>query len=852
MKHHRRPPLISAVASGLLFAAMLVTLFAAPPALAADSEADRQFAFAVKLMQRDEPDLAREAFVEFLRTYDEDGRVDDAHYYLALLARSRGETPTAARHLDQVDDPQVVDPARVQLLRGQVALELNEGDRAVRLLEAVRPEGLPDEATRATWRYLLGVAYRRTGNTAGAVHRFEAAAESETPIRGRALLELGKARAAQGEAAAALATLNQAMQAGVDPALAAEARKLAAELAYQQKQYEQAIALYRQVIDQHQSAAEFQPALMGLLRTLYAAGRDAEAVALFNRYAAKLPAESIGEALYLKAAALVRQERYAEALRTLDQFRQRTDASHPLFGDATYLAGLTLHHLDPARYASWYDRLGETVEIPHRNELRWLRAQAAAKQDKLAEAVEILAPMIEAEDGPYARRALLQRAAWREQLGRTDPASADYAAYARLFDDDPRATDATRRAIDLAFAAGQHERVIELAGLWLNQAPNDHDARETIRLKLALAQIKMRSYGPALRTLEQLTESRPEPRIAALGHFYQGLLLASLTRPGETGGSPERAAEQVGPALEYLNRALDGPLPDSQRVEAVALSARLLRLSGRQEEALAKYERLRELRPTGEMRIEPLTALWVGRGLYEAGRAEAALPWLRQVLDRDDLEANALAQARFYTARSLQAAGDYEGAIEMYRELLGRSDSYGERGRLGLAQCLAATGQFDAALEEYNGLINVEASRIAATALLESAKIQLAAAEKLRQLAEERQAEEYRAEARRRLHRITILYDIPRLDPVPLEAMLRLGRLALDADEPVKARGYFQTVADRDDAPAWNLLGRAEVALMEGRRADAEFLLKKVRQDHPRSEAADLAEQRRRELGFAS
>ena len=61
---------------------------------------------------------------------------------------------------------------------------------------------------------------------------------------------------------------------------------------------------------------------------------------------------------------------------------------------------------------------------------------------------------------------------------------------------------------------------------------------------------------------------------------------------------------------------------------------------------------------------------------------------------------NAIAEALFLSGSALGELGDHDGAIASYRRLVALSQGYGDRGRLGLARSLQATGNDEEALNE--------------------------------------------------------------------------------------------------------------------------------------------------------
>lgn len=779
----------------------------------AGGEADRQFAFAARLMQDGQADLAAEAFDDFLRDYPTDARVGDAWYYRALLALQLKQPKDARNHLANANKPLRVPPSRIALLRGQFLLEDDRPVDAVTQLEAVQPKELGDDAARATWHYLLGAAYRGANNPEAAGRQFDLASESKSPVYARAQLELGKTRLLLKQNAEALEALAQLASGKVDADVAAEAASLAAPLAYRLKQYEQAVALYRRLLDHHPASAFAGDARLGVLRALVAAGKHEQVLTEHAAMAHRLSPAEVAEGLYLKAAAQVQLKRYAQAITTLDQFARQAKADQPLRDDAVYLAGLCRYHTDAKAYAAWYDQVR-----PAGGQLAYLRAVAAERADDDRTALGIYSKLITANDATYTSKALLARARLYEKQSQPEAAAADLQAFASRYGADARAIDAQRKAISLALAAGRHDQSRELAEQWLAANPG-HDDADAVKLQLAAALMKLKQRAKAERVLDAVLAGKPDKEFEAPARFYRGALLAGDARPND----PKSAAAAIG----ELTRAEQLGLPPAQRVQSLALRARLHRLAGEQAKALAAYEQLRVADPDG--RYAPATAVWIGTGLIDRQQYEAAIAWLQRAADAKDADARTTAAARFHLARGYQLAGRHDEAVEAYRRQLATTEGFGEQGRLGLAGALAAQGKLDEALEEYNGLVRAEGSQVAATALYESASLHLKQAASLANAGADDQATPHRQEARRRLNRLIILHDVPQLQPLADRARVLLARteMSLGMRDPAVRR--LTEMVQRPNG-AWAQVAGAELLLIEGRTADARVLLKQTAQ----------------------
>ncbi|MDH3583239.1 MAG: tetratricopeptide repeat protein, partial [Phycisphaerae bacterium] len=421
--------------------------------------------------------------------------------------------------------------------------------------------------------------------------------------------------------------------------------------------------------------------------------------------------------------------------------------------------------------------------------------------------------VIQRKDHPYAQRALLQRAALYEQAGRRDEAAVDYAAYAQRFGQNPQAVEAGRRAIDLAFGNRKFAEVVELARPWLKNKAGAPAIRHGVQLKLAVSLIKLGHNEQALAELAALLADKPGADLLTLGEYYRGLLLAGDAKQGDA-------------AIRSLESALRGKLASEQVVEGTALIARLHRMAGRDDAAVKMYLKLRDLAP--DRPIPTVNRLWVGRSLYESGNTQAALVWLSGVLADQQASSAVLSEALFLTARCHHDSGASKQAVETYQRLVAFSAGYVDQGRLGLAQALAAMGKVDSALIEYDGLLQVRGSEVKATALLESAGLQADLAARYRKAGNVQAAETQWKEALNRLKRVTLLHDLPELEPVVLRALMMLGQIARERGDVERARLHYQRITKRSGNTAWHEAGKAEFHLLDGRRGDAIVVLRRL------------------------
>ncbi len=372
-----------------------------------------------------------------------------------------------------------------------------------------------------------------------------------------------------------------------------------------------------------------------------------------------------------------------------------------------------------------------------------------------------------------------------------------------------------------------------MAGPWLGRKEVDAAAASAVKLRVAMALIKLDRRPEARQSFEALLASNPTPPIAALAHYYRGVLLAS-----ESPGKP--------PAIEALRAAIAGQLPVEQKVEALTLIARQHRLAGRNGDAIKTYEELRALRSPDK--LEPATAAWVGRGLHEAGQFETSLAWLQPAASRKDAPEVARAEATYYLAESLRRLGRHDAAVEAYRSLLGSTRLFAEQARLGLAQTLLATGKPQEALKEYDVLIAAESSEVAAMALVQSGLMRLDQSHAA-VATDKSAATALRHEARKRLNRAALLYDVPQLDYTIGQALVMLALMSSEEGDKDLARQKLQTLLSKNPKSVWNDAAQAEQALLDGNIGGAVALLRKINKESVDGRVRIFVQQRLRQLG---
>lgn len=833
---------------------ILLTLMAGivmPAPAQSSKEAQRQFTFAYRLLERGEPDLAIEAFEDFIRDFPNTPLASDAAYYLALSAQQQGQVGTAKKWLDTIKETQHVPMLAVHLLNGQVQIQAKDFATAIKSLESIKAESIDDKSTYATWRYLRGVAYEGVTRFEDAANEFEQAAQSESPIRQSALYEAGKLHAKMNKVGPAIEHLVQAAQINTASALAPDAYKLAGDLAYHAGQFAQAATLYQDLLTKYPNSAYLEKASIARLRSLLGAEQFGPVVEQYPVLQKKISSEHQAEALYILGAAYVRLKQYEEGIPALRTFYRNYTLKHALGRDVAYLLAIAYYHTSIENFNQWMTELdAQMPNLPGRLELRYLQAQAALKQEDWKGALGHFSALVDEPSGLYAKNALLERAKVYEQLQQNEKAAADYATYVKRFGEDPAAPSAARRSIDLAFAMNRYSEVKKLSEQWLTTHTEDADT-PLVQFKLAVALMKLNQAPEAEALLEDLSTKKLPGGLNALVTYYRGILLASRGTLGLEQDTPTASqVEKITRATELIHQAIEQKLPETQTIEGWALLADLYRLLDKESDAVQAFEQLRSRRSVD--RFDPPTAIWVGRRLLQDGHVNEARIWFSAVQAREDISPTIQSEVLFRLALCDQREKKWDMAAQKFQQVVALSQAYGDQGRLGLAQCLRAKGQFDEALAEYEGLINAKSSRVAATALFESALVYRELALRYQKQGNTDVAERLLKQSLKWLHRVDILYQMPELSPIPQRTLYALAQTHEMRNEPEKTKKYYERLAKDYPGDDYGQLGKAHMMNLEGKRSQAVFLLRTINEKTKDDQVREHAQDALRRFGESS
>lgn len=814
-----------------LHVALLCSSLVPPaPSLAQDASdpAYQQFLFAYKLLQAQDDRLAGEAFDEYLGRFPRHPMRGDALYYRALIARRAGNSADAARLLDGVLQPKLVPAHAVALLRGQVFNELDRHADALAVLETLDTARL-DPTSRASALLLLGQAYSGTGNTPAAIDAMDKAAAVDSPLRARALINKARLQAQSGLDAEAVATLDAALQGKAGTAEQAEAARLAGDLSYKADRFERAAEYYRRVLTAGQTTPHFGPAAVGLLWSQLASRQPRAVVDAFTQYAEALSPEDRLTAGYLAGSAFQELGDHARAVDLL----QVVKASPSAVQDKAIFK-LAVSQFELGRYAD----MSATVDLLIRQfpqssavpDALFLLAAADARQGDVNRGAARLSQIIDrGQSHPYYLQALLQRARLYEQNKVLKPAVEDYIRYLRespytkvgvapdgrdIVDASPEQADAFVRLLDLGYRVGMFQFVEGVAQHWLTYTRMNPLTEQEALYRRALALIRLEKFDEALAILDALERKHPQNLYRAEMRYQRGLIRMSSGEADEAITDLQAAAG---------DERVSAPL----RANALRLIAIRHREAGRVEQADSAIAELEK--QVGREALMPVEQLWMARRRLEQGRADEAIAYARRVEDNASTAPEERAEALYVAARAYTLRGEHREAAQMFERVVALGRGYELQARLGVAQSLAAQGRPEEALLEYEGLINAEASRIAADALWGAAQARNALALAATRQNNADEATRHREEARKLLKRLTLLYSFPELDPLPQRGYLELADTALALKDQADALQAWSDLQQKYPDTPWAEFARAMTLATTNKKGDAVYLLKRLR-----------------------
>ncbi|MEM9416257.1 MAG: tetratricopeptide repeat protein [Planctomycetota bacterium] len=794
--------------------AVLASHLVSPASAGAQTDAEhQQFLFAYKLLQRGDFEEAADEFDEYLGSFPDGEKLGDAQYYRALLYRKQGQNERASALLAGAADPTLVPAYAVDLLHGQVLSDLGRFEQALASLEGIDTDALEPRVAVSAF-YLRGLAYRGADNLEAAATALSDAAQLDTPMRARALLDLAKVQALMEEPDAAVETLDRCL-AVENLDTSPEAARFAGDITYNQGHFDDAIAYYGQVVARFQSSAHFAPAVVGTLWAQFGAEKYDDLLTTFDRFRDALPVQDRLAAWYLAGSAQQELGNHEAAVGLLLPV-SRGDGSVPLQEKVLYKLAVSQYHL--GEHAAMAQTIGLLVrhypDSALKVDLAFMQASADAEQGEVQRGAARLTQFVEeGADSPYYQQALLRRAHLYETHGQTAPAARDYRAYlASVEAANPTSIQATFRLIELATALAEHDEAKTLAQQVLavrEVALRTPEVEQEALYRLAVSERYLGNLNEALAAHDRLADRHPLNPYSAESSLERGLIHMKLGDPGR--GVPL-----------LLDASRSASLPLAARVGAMRIAAQHYEDHGDADLALALRREMEDA--VGLDGLSPQERFWLAQVALDGGDTEAALRYI------DGIDEGPLGEdARLLRGVALRIAGDYDASAAVLEELRAVSERLTLDAWLELARTHRAKGDLDASLQELAGLINSERSQqIASQALFESGGVRRELAARLRQRDDAAGALAQLAEARKDLMKVVLLHADRAGDDLAQRSYIELVEIAQAMDEPEKARGLLSELIEKYPESLYADFARALLHIGRNETEAAATLLRRV------------------------
>lgn len=796
-----------------LFSLILLAIVAAPVVALAQSDAEhQQFLFAYKLLQRGETAEAEAEFDEYLGKFPSGEKFGDAQYYRALLYRKAGKNEKAAALLKSSAEPTIVPAYAVKLLHGQVLSDQGKYKEALGPLEQIKTDKLDDKVAVSAL-YLKGLAYRGADNLQAAATALADAAQLDTSMKARALLDLAKVRAMMKDNVKAIAALERCLKIE-DAAITPEAARFAGDLSYNAGDYGKAISYYNTVAARYQSSPHFAPAVVGLLWAQFANEQYDALRKTFDSSIDALPVSDRLPAYYLAGSAHQEQGQHDKAADLLSQVAGGT-GSLPIQEKVLYKLALSQFELKR------YDKMQDTIfalkkrfpETKLAVDVAFLQATADAKAGQVQQGAARLTQFIErGKASPYYQQALLRRAHLYETNGEIEPAAKDYQAYLKSVDKpSPTSLQAGFRLMELLGALAKHQDVIDLATSFMeisDSALRTPAVEQEALYRLAVAQRFSGDLDKALATHSRLTREHPINPYRAESVLEQGLI--RMTQGDSDRGVPllldavKREGLTRGSQISALRIVAQHDADNDKLGRAYDLRMKIQELGGA--EVFSDDERL-----------------WLGETLINRRDPKSAMKYLTAVKGEKTKE-----RAMLLTGKAQRLAGAHDEATVTLNEVRAVSERYGTEAWLELALTYRDMGKTDKAMAELTPLQNPDRGhRIASRALYEAGVIH-----QRQYLAKQKttpeQAAAHAKSAREAFKKLWLLYPDREGEDQAKRAFLELAVLqAASGDAAAEVKTLEELATAHPDSP-YATYAKALLAIRAGQMERADQYLRQT------------------------
>jgi TolA-binding protein len=601
---------------------------------------------------------ARRAYEQALKSHP-DGRLSDrARFGLGRALALQGDPEGALkvfRALVERGGPEWTDRAWLQI--GQVLAASKQQAQAVEAfetLERVAPRSaLVAEARLNRAEALLALG---RGDEAEPLLR-TLSAEGPTALSARAAFTLSSEQLKRGQAAEALATLDEALRRSPRSPMAPALLFRSAEAALKLGQAEEARARSLKAAEARPNDPWVHEFWLRAARLALEARDHETAGRLAGDFASKFSNSPLrADARLIEGRAALVRGRPQEAIAILTASLAE-DKPGPDTGYAQrYYLGRAYHDAgQAAKEAEVFDALAKTPAAPVAADAQYMLGLGSVEAGRFAEAIPPFEKYLEAKpDGEVADHAWARLAEAHLELGRAEEAEKDLARLAERFPKSKVLAPTRLRLAESALSARRYERAAELFRL-VNEGPGDDPALASrARSGLGWARLGGGKPAEAAEAFAALLDATPDDPLApdaALGR----------ARALELAGKSDDALAAYAHVLAKYGK--------SEQADRAALArARLLVEARHPDQAAQAFERYLAAHPdartlAGGVGRDALLAEW-GWALIDAGKADEADRTFARLLKEfpDSPHAD---DARFNLAESAYQAKNYDEVVAL-------------------------------------------------------------------------------------------------------------------------------------------------------------------------------------------
>ncbi|MEK6799144.1 MAG: tetratricopeptide repeat protein [Planctomycetota bacterium] len=671
---------------------------------------------AVACIRSEKPGEAIEALEAFLSRFPKHELASAAMYLAASTEHQRGDYDAGARYcalfLERFDG-QSAAPSVYFLAAENEFLSERYGPAAEKYEVFLKRFAADSQADKA--RFRLGIALHRLGRASEAEPYLDAvvkAAPNDLLFRS-AWLTLGDIRFDRGEWERAEKGYAAYLADGKDAPAGDDAALRMGLCRHRLDRLTEAIEAYDQVLSNHANSPHRVQAQFERGQALAALNQPAEAAKAFEAVLSEGGESSRFACHALRHLAAIAQTsgdptKAAELLRRAAAAADETG----LAPDLLLQQGQAL--LSARKFAEAEAALRRAVELdpksPAASEAKAQWAMAVARQDRCADAVELISGLALSETSPGLRSSLRYEKAWcLRSLGRDDDAAAAYRELLSAEAPEKLAAHATLELAEMEASAGRFEEagtlLRALPGL-VDRLPADERASlvEQGTYRLGVCEFELARYDAARGCFDTVAESYPTSSLAPSSLFHGGeaafragkfeaalvritklierhpddaSIASAFLRQGETLAALQRWAASERAFARYLERFPEGE-GKSQARFGVGFACENQK---RYDEAIRAYGRVVE---SSSSPTAARAQFQIGECLFAQGKHEEAV---RELLKVDILYAYAewSAAALFEAARCFEKLDKPQEAQRHFRQV---ADQYGDSswGKMALAR----------------------------------------------------------------------------------------------------------------------------------------------------------------------